>query len=775
MEQGVLFTIALLSRIERLMHNHSHRHHHEAIGHTCGDGCQHDATACGESVNPIDAGKLAAPDSHSGRRFAVTGLDCVEEVRILKDVLGPLVGGAEHLAFNVVRGELTVMPTAQFISDEQLISKVAETGMQAKALVASTQNKVPEKVTWKSMAVLSSGCLFLTAMMVEMGLSGRVDVLWSAELEVHLFTRILLLLAIVASASTVITKVWYSLRYLRLDMNSLMFIAIVGAIVLNQWLEAATVAFLFALSLQLEAWSVFRARRAIDQLLKDEVATVRIVDLSGQEREVAAERVVVGTRFIVRPGERLGLDGKVVSGRGEINEAMVTGESFPVFKNLGDTVYAGTINGPSTLTIESTRGADDTQLSRVIRLVSEHQAKKGVYETWVEQFARWYTPLVLIVAIVTVLARWLVAGEDVTAAIYNGLALLVIACPCALVISTPVSVVAALSAAARGGILVKGGRALEMMGKLKTIAFDKTGTLTYGSPTVVDLMAFGAHTRDEVLERFGAVASGSEHPLARSILAYAKAESTTIPSVENFKAIPGEGAHGEWNGKTYRIGSLQYQLNFHILPKEAHETLERWRREGNSIVVLSSESHLCGAIALRDEVRSDAVAVIRELKNRGLSSVVLLSGDHPQATAAIASELGISEFQGGMLPQEKVDRVSKYRSEGALVAMVGDGVNDAPALAAADLGIAMGAGTDIALETADVALIHNDLKSLVWLIDHSRRMLSIIRQNISLAIAIKIFFALLALFGTATLWGAIAADLGASLLVIFNGLRLLRR
>lgn len=757
------------------MHNHSHHHHDKAARDVCGDGCQHDAASCCESATSLEAGELDATVSHSGRRFSVTGLDCVEEVRILKDVLGPLVGGAEHLSFNVVRGELTVMPTAQFITDEQLISKVAETGMQAKALVASTRDTVPEKISWKSVAVLSSGCLFLVAMMVEMGLSGRVDVLWSAELEVHFMTRILLLLAIVASVSTVITKVWYSLRYLRLDMNSLMFIAIVGAIALNQWLEAATVAFLFALSLQLEAWSVFRARRAIDQLLKDEVATVRIVDSTGQEREVAAETVVVGTRFIIRPGERLGLDGKVVSGRGEINEALVTGESFPVFKNLGDTVYAGTINGPATLTIESTRRSDDTQLSRIIRLVSEHQAKKGEYETWVEQFARWYTPLVLVVAIVTVLAQWLVVGAGISVAIYNGLALLVIACPCALVISTPVSVVAALSTAARGGILVKGGRALEMMGKLQTIAFDKTGTLTSGVPAVVDLFAFGDHTRAEVLMRFGLVASGSEHPLSRSILTYAKAEHTTIPSVENFRAIPGEGAHGDWNGKTYRIGSLQYQLNFHVLPPEAQETLERWRQAGDSIVVLSSDSHLCGAMALRDQVRSDAVEVIRQLRSRGLSSVVLLSGDHPQAAAAIASELGISEYQGGMLPQEKVDRISEYRKHGALVAMVGDGVNDAPALAAADLGIAMGAGTDIALETADIALIHNDLKSLVWLIDHSRRMLSIIRQNISLAIAIKIFFALLALFGTATLWGAIAADLGASLLVIFNGLRLLQK
>jgi Cd2+/Zn2+-exporting ATPase len=586
---------------------------------------------------------------------------------------------------------------------------------------------------------------------------------------------LLLSLAIASSISTVVVKVWYSLRNLRLDMNSLMFIAILGAIILNQWLEAATVAFLFALSLQLETWSVYRARRAIDQLLKDDVATVRIVAEDGVERELNAESVEVGTHFIVRPGERLSLDGEVVSGRGEINEALVTGESFPVFKNLGDAVYAGTINGPATLTIQSTRRADDTQLSRIIRLVSEHQSQKGAYETWVERFSRWYTPSVLAIAVATIFLRWLVIGEAWSLALYNGLALLVIACPCALVISTPVSVVAALSAAARSGILVKGGRALEMIGKVKTIAFDKTGTLTYGSPEVVDIAAFGKHTLPEVLTRLAAVADRSEHPLAKAIVTFAKEKETAVPALENFKAVPGEGAFGQWNGKTYRIGSLEYHLNFHVITPNEEATLESWRRSGYSIVVLSSDEHLCGAIALRDRIRPDAAKVIQQLKWRGVDSIVLLSGDHPQAAAGIANELGITDYKGGMLPQAKVDHISGLRKSGILIAMVGDGINDAPALAAADLGIAMGAGTDVALETADIALIHNDLKSLTWLMDHSRRMLSIIRQNIALAIGIKIFFALLALLGTATLWGAIAADLGASMLVIFNGLRLLKK
>jgi Cd2+/Zn2+-exporting ATPase len=414
-------------------------------------------------------------------------------------------------------------------------------------------------------------------------------------------------------------------------------------------------------------------------------------------------------------------------------------------------------------------------LSRIIRLVSEHQAKKGQYETWVEQFSRWYTPAVMAIAVASVAFHYLLWQTSLTTAIYNGLALLVIACPCALVISTPVSVVAALSTAARNGVLVKGGRALEIVGKLQRIAFDKTGTLTYGTPQVVDVVAFGEHNLEEVLTRFVAVTSRSEHPLAKAISAYVREKNIATPPLENFKAVPGQGAYGVWNDRTYRIGSPEYQLNYHVLSDEMNDTLSMWRKRGDSIVVLSSQDHLCGAIALQDRARPEAMRLLQDLKKRNIRSLVLLSGDHPDAVARIAGILGITDFRGGMLPQDKVEQIEAYRAQGELVGMVGDGINDAPALAAADSGIAMGAGTDVALETADIALINNDLKSLIWLVDHSRRMLTIIRQNIFVAISIKALFALLALFGTATLWGAIAADLGGSLLVIFNGLRLLAK
>ena len=743
-------------------------------GH-CSNGCVHVASAEDHTDIQADTPSTLLPDGAAPRRFHVTGLDCIEEVTVLKEVLGPLLGGSDKLLFNVVRGELTVLVPKKVISDRMIISRIATTGMNATAL-QSRQEQTPQiESGWRFAAILTAFILFLLAILVEILLTGRFDVLWEGNAGVSSITRILLLATIVVSTSTIFAKVWYSIRHVRLDMNTLMFVAIMGALALNRWLEGATVAFLFALSLQLEAWSVRRVRIAIDRLLKNDIAKVRIIDEVGLERDVEAQSVSIGTSFIVRPGERIHLDGEVFAGRGEINESLVTGESFPVYKQIGSSVFAGTINGPSTLTIRSTRLADDTQLSRIIRLVSEHQAKKGEYETWVEQFSRWYTPAVMGIAVASVAFHCLLWQTSLTTAVYNGLALLVIACPCALVISTPVSVVAALSTAARNGVLVKGGRALEIVGKLERIAFDKTGTLTYGTPQVVDVVAFGKHNLDEVLTRFVAVTSRSEHPLARAISAYVQEKDIGIPPLENFKAVPGQGAYGVWNDKTYRIGSPEYQLNYHVLSDEMHDTLTRWRKRGDSIVVLSSQDHLCGAIALQDSPRPEAARLLQDLKKRNIKSLVLLSGDHPDAVARIASILGITDFRGGMLPQDKVEQIETYRRQGELVGMVGDGINDAPALAAADSGIAMGAGTDVALETADIALINNDLKSLIWLVDHSRRMLTIIRQNIFVAISIKVLFALLALCGTATLWGAIAADLGGSLLVIFNGLRLLTK
>jgi Zn2+/Cd2+-exporting ATPase len=726
--------------------------------------------------------KLPSPKSSSpsvaGRRFHVTGLDCVEEVVILRRALSGLVGGEDKLQFNVVHGEMIVLAPLELIPDQAIVRRVADTGMQAKAIDAPhalSANSGPT-LNWKTWVTAASGLTLLMALAVEIGISGTWSVLWGSDVELSLIARFVLLASVALGTSAVMSKVWYAFRSFRLDMNALMFLAIVGALILRQWTEAATVAFLYSLSLQIESWSIYRARKAIDQLLKKDVGKVRVIETGKVEREVATEEVAVGTAFIVRPGERIGLDGEVIEGEGEINESLVTGESFPVAKKLGDGVFAGTVNGHSPLTIRSSRLADDTQLSRIIRLVSQHQAEKGEIETWVERFAVWYTPAVILLALLTMLIRFVVAQDTLDLAFYNGLALLVIACPCALVISTPVTVLAGLASAARHGILVKGGRALELPSRMTALAFDKTGTLTEGKPIVTDILSFSGHTEEEVLRRFTAITSQSEHPLSQAIAALANQRGLTLTGApENYKSIPGEGALAHWNGRTYRIGSAAYQANFHEIEHNVQEQLISLANAGKSVVLLSSDSHICGAIGLQDRLRPEVPVIIAALRQRGIARIVLLSGDRPEVVASLAKEANIDESKGAMSPEDKAEAIKQLRQRTAVVGMVGDGVNDAPSLAAAHLGIAMGAGTDVALETADVALINNDLNNIVWLVDHSRQMQNIIRQNIFFAVGLKVLFATLAVVGTATLWGAIAADLGASLLVIFNGLRLLRR
>ena len=748
-------------------------HDVEASGGAC---CKHELTHQLHSLKPLAS--ASSSSSVAGRRFHITGLDCVEEVVILRRALAELVGGEDKLQFNVVHGEMIVLVPAELVTDQTIVRRVADTGMQAKAIDAplSLSTSSGPTMTWKTWVTAASGLMLLLALAFEIGISGTWNVLWGTDVELSLVARVILVTSVALGTSAVMSKVWYAFRSFRLDMNALMFLAIVGALILRQWTEAATVAFLYSLSLQIESWSVYRARRAIDRLLKKDVGNVRVIEPGKGEREVAAEDVAVGTSFVVRPGERIGLDGEVIEGAGEINESLVTGESFPVTKKRGDGVFAGTVNGHSPLTIRSTRLADDTQLSRIIRLVSQHQAEKGQIETWVERFAVWYTPTVILLALLTMLIRLVVAQETMALALYNGLALLVIACPCALVISTPVTVLAGLASAARHGILVKGGRALELPYRMKTLAFDKTGTLTEGKPEVTDILSFSGHTDHEVLTRFAAIAAQSEHPLSQAVAAYAKQRGITITSsTENYKSIPGEGALALWNGKTYRIGSAAYQASFHEISQDVQAQLNTLANAGKSVVLLSSETHICGAVGLQDRLRPEVPGIIAALRQRGIARIVLLSGDRPQVVSALAKEANINESKGAMSPEDKADAIKQLCQQSEVVGMVGDGVNDAPSLAAANLGIAMGAGTDVALETADVALINNDLNNIVWLVDHSRQMHSIIRQNILFAVGLKGLFATLAMVGTATLWGAIAADLGASLLVIFNGLRLLRR
>lgn len=715
--------------------------------------------------------------------FKIRGMDCAEEVNILKRELRDLVGDESDLSFDVLNGRMTLRRGSQ-LSAQQVIEGVARTGMSAELWTGTDQRTgLSGGRTWwrdarTAMAILS-GSLVAAGFCAHLVLSDSLSTVLALE---HvgaggvtpLPVRVLYLLAVITGACFVLPKAWFSLRRFRPDMNLLMTVAVIGAIALGQWLEAATVSFLFALSLTLESWSVGRARRAVEALLKIAPECVSVVESDGANRETPSANVPVGTVFQVRPGERIGLDGTVVQGTTDVNQAPITGESLPVTKEPGASVFAGTINGNGAIDVRSTKTANDTTLAHVIRLVGESQGRRAPAEQWVNRFAQIYTPTVFVVAILTAIVPPLLFQQPWGSWIYQSLVLLVIGCPCALVISTPVSIVAGLAAAARNGVLVKGGLALETPARIKAIAMDKTGTLTEGRPAVVKVVALNGHTEQELLERAGAMESFSQHPLARAICEYVAARGLQPGPATEFTLIPGKGATARFDGRSFWLGSHRFLEERRQETPEVHALLVDLSASGHSVVVIGNETHVCGFVALADQLRPGIPELVATVRNLGVPHVVMLTGDNEGTARTVARQAGIDEVRAELLPADKVTAieslVERYRS----VVMVGDGVNDAPAMARANLGVAMGAiGSDAAIEAADVALMSDDLHQLPWLIAHSRRTLSIIRQNIALSLAVKFVFVGLAFAGHASLWAAIAADMGVSLLVIFNALRLL--
>jgi Cd2+/Zn2+-exporting ATPase len=493
----------------------------------------------------------------------------------------------------------------------------------------------------------------------------------------------------------------------------------------------------------------------------------------GEILEKRVAEVPVGVTVLVRPGEKIPLDGQVTKGSSTVNQAPITGESSPVPKAPGDEVYAGTINEDGALEFKATRAANDTTLARIIHLVQEAQSHRAPTEQWVERFARYYTPVMMALAAAIAVMPPMFFSASWMEWIYRGLVILVIACPCALVISTPVSIVSGLAAAAHNGVLIKGGKYLEAAGRLRALALDKTGTLTCGHPEVQQIVPFSGHTRQELLERAAALEAHSEHPLARAILRKADAEGISVGPAENFLAIKGKGAEGLVNGRPYWIGSHRL-MDEKGQPPEIHDKAEELEDAGHSVVALGSGQHICGLLSVADAVRDNAPEVVRAAKDLGIRKVVMLTGDNEETARAVAEVTGVDDFRAKLLPEDKVEAVESLVGEFGQVGMIGDGVNDAPAMAVSTVAIAMGAmGTDAAIETADIALMSDDLSKLPWLMGHSRRTLGIIKQNMIFALGLKFVFIVLTLLGVASLWMAIAADMGASLLVIFNSLRLL--
>ncbi len=717
--------------------------------------------------------------------FKIRGMDCAEEIAVLKLEVGPLVGGEDRLGFDLLKARMTVFSPPQGLAEQEVVQAVERTGMGAQVWRAGS-DEVDKEGVWQRRgrtilaAVSGLGALagFATHAVLAGGSSRALgsEGMGVAEAGVPLTARAFYLLAILAGLWTVAPKAWFAVRRFRPDMNLLMTVAVLGAVTIGEWFEGATVAFLFAVSLALEAWSVGRARRAVAALLDLSPATARLLRPDGREEEVPAGQVEVGARFVVRPGERLPLDGRVAAGSSEVNQAPITGESTAVPKQVGDEVFAGTINGDGALEVESTKRAEDTTLAHIIRMVEEAQSRKAPSEQWVERFARMYTPVVMGLALAVLLVPPLMFGGAWSDWVYRALVLLVIACPCALVISTPVSVVAALTAAAHHGVLVKGGLFIEAPARLRAVALDKTGTLTWGRPSVVEVIPLAGHDERGLLERVGALEARSEHPLARAILAYAKDRGIDVRPAEDFQILQGKGATGRFDGREYWLGSHRYLEERGQETPEIHDRLESMSQAGQTAVVVGTGDHVCGLIAVADAVRTESRGAVQALREAGIETVVMLTGDNRGTAEAIGKETGIDEVQAELLPAEKVAAIDQLVARYGQVAMIGDGVNDAPAMARATLSVAMGAaGSDAAIETADVALMSDDLSKLPWLIRHSRRTLRVIRQNIGFSLAVKAVFVVLTFAGYASLWAAIAADMGASLLVVFNGLRLLGR
>jgi Cd2+/Zn2+-exporting ATPase len=713
--------------------------------------------------------------------FRIHGMDCAEEVSALKRDLGALVGDDDRLVFDILNGKLVIQCGATGVSAEAVIQAVARTGMRAEVWQDKTSVGSDDGF-WirygRPVLTVSSGLFGFAGFLTHACLAGGIMAALGSEgmgvaHTVPLASIMLYTIGIVAATWYVAPKALRAAIRLRPDMNLLMTIAVIGAVAIGEWFEAATVAFLFAVSLLLESWSVGRARRAIAALMDLAPPIARVRNERGQETEIPPEEVAVGTIIIVRPGEKIPLDGHVVRGASDVNQAPITGESVPVPKSEESEVFAGTINGDGILEVECTKSADDSTLAHIIRMVGEAQSRRAPSEKWVEKFARVYTPAVMGLAAAVLLLPPLLFGGAWSDWLYRSLVLLVIACPCALVISTPVSVVAALAAAARNGVLVKGGVYIEAPAQQRAIAIDKTGTLTKGAPAVVQIVPLGGHDETELLERAAALEAHSNHPLARAIMAAAAERGIEISVTDGFEVIPGKGTTATINGRQYWLGSHRYLEEREQETSEVHEKLEAMSSAGRTVVVVGNDDHVCGFISLADQVRPVARQAIQELRNVGVQHVVMLTGDNEGTARAIAVESGVDEVHAELLPADKVSAVEALVEKYGNVAMVGDGVNDAPALGRASLGIAMGAvGSDAAIETADIALMSDDLSKLPWLIKHSRRTLRIIHQNITFSLAIKGLFVFLTFAGFASLWAAIAADMGASLLVILNGLRL---
>jgi Cd2+/Zn2+-exporting ATPase len=696
-------------------------------------------------------------------KLYIQGMDCSHEVAAVERALKP-IDKVTGIKADISASSVTITHDPG-LSSQEIIEAIRAVGLTASVADSNSSITLERLRRTQVVLVAVSGVLVGFAMLLD----------WLTP-ESHL-PRILELLALLSAGYLIFPKAISAILAFRLEMNALMMVAALGALVLGDWAEAATVVFLFSLAELLESYSIARARNAIATLLNLAPQTA----LRKDGREARVDEVDIGDTILVRPGSRVPLDGEVSVGSSFVNQAPITGEAMPVEKNFSDSIFAGSINGDGTLEVRVTKKHSDTMLSRILHLVEEAQAQKAPSQRLVDTFAHYYTPTVFVLALLVMLIPPLFVGETFSDWFYRSLVLLVIACPCALVISTPVAVVSGLTALARNGVLIKGGAHLEELGRIRALAIDKTGTLTEGTPRVLEVIALNGRQEAEIVSIAASVDSHSSHPLAQAVVAYA--DSTNVPALEsvNYQSSLGRGAQAEINGHPYFVGNHRFAHELAVCSESLEQTLHEIESQARSVVVVGHIPHLgcrgevLGILAVGDNVRGTAKNAIASLRNVGLQKIIMLSGDNQRTAEVIGRAVGVDHVYGDLLPEDKITYVKTLMSEFSHVGMAGDGVNDAPALAAANVGIAMGGiGADTAIETADVTLMQDDLEKLAIAITVGRRVLSVIRANITFAVGVKFLFLALALLGQTSLWLAIFADTGATLIVIANSLRLLR-
>ena len=691
--------------------------------------------------------------------YSISGFDCADCATTLEKRIASL-DGVLSVKVNFATAKMTVEHT---LSEATIIRVVEQTGYKAEREDKTGHTTKVKSAWWRNIRTqmtIMSGLLLAVATILDF-----IGVNQDIVIPIYAVTAIL-------GGYHVAKSGLYGLRSLSLDMNFLMTVAVIGAASIGEWSEAATVAFLFSFGNMLQAYTMDKTRQSIRALM--ELAPPEaLVWRNGEEQKLPVEEIVVGDIIIVKPGERIAMDGVVKNGLSAVNQATITGESIPVDKIVGDSVYAGTVNENGVLEIEVTKIAADSTLAKIMHLVEEAQDQKAPSQQLVDVFAKYYTPIVLLLAAGIMVIPWLAFGEPFAPWFYKGLVLLVISCPCALVISTPVAIVSAIGNASRQGVLIKGGAYLEQMGAIQAIAFDKTGTLTCGRPEVTDVLPLNGISEDEFIVMAATIERWSEHPLAAAIVK--KATGSALKSVTNFKALVGRGAQADIDGQTIYIGKrrLFEELGHSLAQYET--TLSNLENQGKTVMLMGRSDILYGMIAVADTLRDNSQEAVQALRHAGMKHIAMLTGDNNRVAGAIAEEIGLDTFYSELLPEDKVATVKKIMNEYGSVIMVGDGVNDAPAMAAANIGVAMGvAGSDTALETADIALMADDLGKLAYVIKLSRKTVAIIKQNIGFSIFIKIIFVLLTFAGMVDLWLAVLADMGSSILVTLNGMRLMR-